>query len=122
MGDVNGREIKIGWRGETPVVDHLTGTEAKHALATVLRQARVLEVHAQNADRQRAQLANVLIALVHRDAARGLVDADGKPVLPMTTTIPKESTDTFKEKWEFSCKPQPDGSLVIVVDRMNPAS
>lgn len=119
---VNGKEIKIGWRGETPVVEHLTGTEAKQALVAVLTQSRQLGIAAQEADKQRAQLANILIALCYRDCARGLVGPDGRPVLPMRTAIPKEAVVVFRERWSFKVDPQPDGSWEIVCDLLSSPS
>lgn len=73
---VNGqrtREIKIEWNGDTPQIGHLTGTGVSALLHAVL--ANRLANAKDHAERQRAQLANnILIALTHRDCARGLVD------------------------------------------------
>ena len=117
---VNGREreIAIEWRGDVPVVGHLTGADAKRVLAQVLVQARQLSAVVAGKERDRAQLAAFLVALVHRDAARGLVGVDGQPVLPMRTAIPRESCATFRERWAFHAEPLPDGSFEIVADRV----
>jgi hypothetical protein len=119
---VNGkqREVRIGWNGDEPVVDHLTGTEAKAVLRDVLRNSRELGAQLQREAQTRQTLANVVIALVHRDAARGIVGPDGKPVMPMQTVIPKESAATFREKWSFRADPTPEGTVVVVVDRIAP--
>jgi hypothetical protein len=110
------REITVRWKGDRPDLDHLTGTEAKELACTLLLQGRQLVAQAEHAKRQSAQLANVIIGMVHRDAMRGLLGPDGQPSMPMRSTIPTESTATFKRVWNFRCVPQDDGSMLVFVE------
>jgi hypothetical protein len=112
------REIKIEWKNGEPQLGDLTRAEALGVLHVVLKQSRELGALAQHADRQRAQLANVIIAMVHRDSMRGLLDASGQPTMPMQSVVPPESVATFRKVWSFRADPQPDGSIAVIVEPM----
>lgn len=114
------REIKIKWRGEEPDVEHLTGTEAKALCVTLLRNSRQLAAAAQEAERQRGIIVNILVSIAHRDAARGIVGPDGKPVMPITMRLPKETRELWREPWLYRIDPREDGSIDIIIDRAAP--
>lgn len=111
------KKIRIEWRGNRPHLDDLTGADARRALAEVLVQLRDLQRSADAAEVMRASVSSLLVALVHRECARGLCDAQGKPIVPMVAIIPPESAAVGLERWRFQADQGPDGSVRIVVDR-----
>lgn len=115
------REIRVRWRADgTPDVDDLTGADAKRALAGVMVEHRrllaVLDAH----EKRREALSQTLIALVHRDAVRGVLGPDGAPVLPMSTWVPADSLAAGRERWRYALRETLEGALEIVVDREPP--
>lgn len=107
------KSVAIEWTKDGPVVSHLTGSEAKGALRQVLIMNAQL-------DEQRGKLAAALVALVHRDAMRGILGGDGQPALPMSTTVPKDSAEIGLQPWRWTLRPQADGSVRIEVDAPPP--
>lgn len=108
------RKVRVEWGPTGPVVDHLTATEAKAVLRQTLLDARASE-------RLRSSLASMVVALVHRDAMRGILGPDGQPVTPMSTTIPKVSADiALRPDWSLRVEPTADGSILVVVEPGTP--
>lgn len=110
------RRVRIEWDATGPIVRDLTGTEARGILRQVLLRQRETE-------RQLSGLAGLVVSFMHRDASRGLVGADGRPVLPLVTEVPAAHARAgHAPTWELEVTPQPDGSLVVRAhDRSPPA-
>ncbi len=113
MTDSAPRPITIEWNERGPMLEKLTGTEAR----SILREALIRERESRTLA---GQLINVIVALVHRDASRGIVGADGQPALPMQAALPEASTKAAAgNKWTVRCEAGPEG-FVVVVDLQAP--
>lgn len=109
------KNIKIDFRDGEPMVHNLTRREAQAV-------ARHAMIEHQRAARQVQGLASLVVSLMHRDASRGLVGADGRPVLPLVAEVPAAHARAgHAPTWELEVTPQPDGSLVVRAHDRSPA-
>lgn len=115
------RKIRIEWQNGVPNLEPLTGAEAKAVLRGALIEQQKGAAAIERIEAQRSALAKVLVALVHRECVRGLLDANGEPMLPMRTVLPADSVRVACEDWRFTTRPQVDESVAIEVDRNTPA-
>lgn len=102
------RKVKIEWNENGPQVGHLTGTEAKAVLRSVL-------VDLQREQQIRAQALQVVAGIVWRDAQRGILGADGQPVTPMRLVLGADATTASARPWRVGWERGSDGTLAVTV-------
>jgi hypothetical protein len=52
---------------------------------------------------------------LYRDALRGVLDAQGRPLTPMRVTLVPEVAQAGTQPWSIDVRPQPDHSVQVIV-------
>lgn len=104
------RKIELMWGPQGPVVEHLTGTEAKIALR------EMMVAHRQESE-TRARVVQTVIALIYREAVRGVLGPDGEPALPMRMSLGPDVLQYAQRPLGISWEHEMGGGVTIVVQR-----
>ncbi len=96
-----------------PLVEHLTGTEARAVLREALTRLRA-------AENQRSQMVQLIATIAYDRAMPTIVAADGTPPLPMRIGIPRAVVLASERPWQMEATMTVDELVIEVTEAAAP--
>lgn len=119
-----GHEFKLEWGTrdgrKVPLVENLTGTEAKAVAFEALMHLQDALATLDQQTQRVGRLTSIVVGYVYRDAQRGVLGLDGRPVVPIGGVLPADLLAIASEPWALSWLVRPDKSLLLQVNRPPP--